>query len=282
VLDITTRGAEAQRSREQHAARAALAQGACGGSGLGPLLTVVVAAEARPMTFPERADFPPLPPFLADLPPVTEPARQRAIHYEMVDRGTSAETQLFINQSKLDGACANETLTVDVPERWTLWNNSLTIAHPFHIHQNPFQLLSQSDRGTYKYPVWRDVVAIPTATPPGTPKPPAAWPPNSNPQDANRPWGSAVIVYVARELTGGFVHHSHILGHADRGMMHSTQVTCANGRWAETGPVPPGARCDAAGFCPGDCQLGAPLVAIPACPAPPPQQSNWPSKYGVK
>ena len=283
VLDITTRLAEAQRGREQHVARAALAQGTCGATnGLGPLLTLVVAADARPMTFPERADFPPMPPFLADLPPVTDPARQRAIHYEMVNQGQLAETQFFINQSKFDGSCANQTLTIDVPEQWTLWNNSLAIAHPFHIHQNPFQLLSQSDRGTYKYPVWRDVMPIPTAKQPATPKPPAAWPPNSNPQDANRPWGHAVITYVAKEFTGGFVNHCHILGHEDRGMMHNTQATCASGRWAKTGPVPSGARCDASGFCPGDCELGAPAAATPACPAPPPQQGDWPSKFGVK
>ncbi|HWO19534.1 MAG TPA: hypothetical protein VNO30_12190 [Kofleriaceae bacterium] len=282
VLDITARHAEARPNRAQHTERAALAQGACGGGSLGPLLTVVVEGGARPMTFPARADFPPLPPFLADLPPVTEPARQRAVHYEMADPGAPAEPQFFVNQSKFDGSCVSETLTVDVPEQWTLWNNSLTVAPSFHIPQNPFQLRSQSDRGTYKHPVWRDVLPIPMAKQPGAAKqPPAAWSPSGNPQDANRPWGSAVITYVAREFTGGFVHYSSILLHRDRGMMQGAQATCASGGWATTGPVPAGARCDAAGFCPGDCQLGTPGAAAPACPAPPQQQSNWPSKYGA-
>ena len=283
VLDITTRLAEAQKSREQLAARAVLVQGTCGvTNGLGPLLTLVVSDEARPMTFPTRDEFPRMASFLADLPPVTDPAKQRAVHYEMVNQGSLSSTQFFINQEKYNGDCANEALVVDAPEQWTLWNNSLGVAHPFHIHQNPFQLLSQSDRGTYKYPVWRDVMPIPTAKTPSTPNPPAAWPPNSNPQDAGQPWGSAVIAYVAKEFTGGFVNHCHILGHEDRGMMHNTQATCAGGQWATTGPVPPGARCDDAGFCPGDCELGTPVPATPACAAPPPQQSDWPSKYGVK
>jgi L-ascorbate oxidase len=283
VLDITTKLAAEQKARQQHAARAVLVQGTCGNTGgLGPLLTLVVQDEARPMTFPARAEFPPMASFLADLPPVTDPAKQHAVHYEMVNQGTLNETQFFINQEKYDSECANETLTVDAPEQWTLWNNSLGIAHPFHIHQNPFQLLSQSDRGTYKYPVWRDVMPIPTAATPSTPNPPAAWPPNSNPKDASQPWGNAVMVYVAKEFTGGFVNHCHILGHEDRGMMHNTQAACSNGQWAKTGPVPPGATCDAAGFCPGDCQLGAPIPARPACAVPPPQQSDWPSKYGLK
>ena len=282
VLDITTKLAEANKGREQHAARAALGQGTCGATGgLGPLLTLVVEDEARPMTFPERADFPPMPRFLADLPPVTDPARQKAIHYEMVNQGTLDRSQFWINQEKYDGTCANETLTVDVPEQWTLWNNSLGIAHPFHIHQNPFQVISQSDRGTYKYPVWRDVLPIPTAKTPSSGSPPAAWPPNGNPADPDRPWGSAVIVYVAKEFTGGFVNHCHILGHEDRGMMHNTQAVCPDGRWARTGPVPPGAACSDDGFCPGDCQLGERLPATAACPAPPPQQSDWPSTFGV-
>jgi L-ascorbate oxidase len=284
VLDITTTLTEVQKSRQQHALRAVLAESTCGTSGLGPLLTVVVAPDARPMTFPAPGDFPPMAPFLADLPPVTDPARQRAIHYEMVNQTKLAETQFFINQAKYDGNCANETFTVDVPEQWTLWNNSRGIAHPFHIHQNPFQLLSQSDRGTYTYPVWRDVMPIPTATPalPNPPTPPLAWAPNSNPEDPQQPWGKAVIAYVAKEFTGGFVNHCHILGHEDRGMMHNTQAACATGPWATTGPVPSGARCDAAGFCPGDCQLGRPVAAMPACPTPPAQQTNWPSQYGLK
>lgn len=284
VLDITTTLAEAQKSREQHAVRAVLTQGTCGiANKLGPLLTLEVTDEARPMTFPAREDFPRTPGFLADLPPVTDPAKQRAVHYEMLNQGTLNKTQFFINQEKYNGDCANETLVVDVPEEWTLWNNSLAIQHPFHIHQNPFQLISQSDRGTYRYPVWRDVMPIPTATSPSKdPNAPLAWPPNSNPKDASRPWGNAVIRYVAKEFTGGFVNHCHILGHEDRGMMHNTQATCATGKWAKTGPVPPGATCDDAGFCPGDCQLGAPVDAIPACATPPAQQSDWPSKYGLK
>ena len=123
---------------------------------------------------------------------------------------------------------------------------------------------------------------IPTAKKPANPANPFGYAPNSNPQDAKQPWGNAVITYVAKEFTGGFVNHCHILGHEDRGMMHNTQAVCPTGQFAKTGPVPRGATCDAAGFCPSDCQSGAPLEAVPACAKPPDQQSSWPASYGVK
>jgi hypothetical protein len=116
---------------------------------------------------------------------------------------------------------------------------------------------------------------IPTSFSASSGTQPTAWPPNSNPRDADAQWGNAVIVYVAKELTGGFVNHCHILGHEDRGMMHNMQATYSSGQWAKTGLVPPGATCDAAGFGPGDCQLGAPVPASPGCAAPPAQRSAW-------
>jgi len=92
---------------------------------------------------------------------------------------------------------------------------------------------------------------IPTSLSASSGTRPTAWPPNSNPKDADAQWCNAVIVYVAKEFTGGFVNHCHILGHQDRGMMHNTQVTCSSGQWAKPGPILPGATCEAAGFCLG-------------------------------
>lgn len=284
ALQITSGLAEVNKAKEALRARAAMTEGTCGtGNGLGPLFTLVVDADSKPMKFPGKADYPALPPFLADLPAVTSPELQKTLFYEMVNQGDLVGTQFWINQLKYDPSCANETLTIDQPEQWTLRNNSFGVAHPFHIHQNPFQLLSQSDRGTYKYPVWRDVMAIPTAT---TSQPAAATAPDADPDgapiDSVATWGSAVITYVAKEFTGGFVNHCHILGHEDRGMMHNTQAVCPNDKAATTGPVPPGAKCDSAGFCPSDCVEGKPVAVLPAClplPGGLPQQS-WPTIYG--
>src|SRR5690606_11389340 len=177
-------------------------------------------------------------------------------------------SQFWINQTKYDPSCANETLTIDVPEQWTLWNNS-TVPHPFHIHQNPFQLLAD-DRGSYKFPVWRDTLALAPAA--------SNQPPNSEP--STNGWGKSLINIVAKEFTGAFVNHCHILGHEDRGMMHNTQASCSNGGWGVTGPATDPAQCDAQGFCSNDCDNAA-LPATPACPQPPSQTSDWPAAYGV-
>jgi FtsP/CotA-like multicopper oxidase with cupredoxin domain len=295
VLDITNTLAEVNTARQALAARGAAATGTCGvTNGLGPLFTLVVEEDERKMEFPSKDDFPASPAFLADIPAVTDAAQQREVFYQMVGQGNLTRgsgqgngggSQFWISQTKYNPACANETVTMDVPEEWTLRNNSFGVAHPFHIHQNPFQLRSQSDRGDYKYPVWRDVLAIPTATQAVTPgtQTATALEPNSDPDPEGlgaARWGKAVLRYVAKEFTGGFVNHCHILGHEDRGMMHNTQAVCANGQGATTGPVAPGAQCDASGFCPSDCTTGSAVPAVPACEAPPDQRSNWPAAFG--
>lgn len=290
VHDITTRLHEESDAKIRGALvqRAAAAAGTCGldpNTKLAPLFTLKVEAPKVPrqaMRFPSEAEFPNLPKYLDDIPPVTKPALQRNVYYQMVGQGQLASTQFWISGQKYDPECANETLTIDEAEEWTLWNNSLGIRHPFHIHQNPFQLLSQSDRGTYKHPVWRDTLAIPTATVPATipPRTVSFLLPNANPQDPATPWGQARIRYVAKEFTGAFVNHCHILGHEDRGMMHNTQSTCPDGKWATTSAAKDPAACDAQGFCPSDCVTGKPIDSTPRCPAPPPQQSDWPKAYG--
>lgn len=278
VYDITTKLHEnaAAQVLGANAARSAavLKSGTCGVTGgLGPLFTLIIEDDARAMSFPSPEQFPPMASYLVDIPPVTDPQLQKDVYYQMVSQGTLEKTQFWISQRKYDPSCANEQLVLDQPQQWTLWNNSGGISHPFHIHQNPFQLMEESDRGQYTYPVWRDTLAIPKAK--------STVAPNSDPQDSVNPWGSTKILYVAKEFTGLFVNHCHILGHEDRGMMHNTQSVCPDGQWGLTGPVAPGAKCDDEGFCPSDCVAGERIPASTMCPAGPPQQSDWPAKYGV-
>jgi len=299
---------------------------------LSVLLKIRVTDEpAQEMQFPpcelsasgqvSRCEFPALPPFLEDLQEVDNPKLRKNIHYEMVKQGSLQQAQFWINQTKYDPSCMNETVTLDVTEEWTLWNNSTLIRHPFHIHQNPFQITFESSRGTYTYPLWRDTIPIPTATcdcgcskveealrqscdlacgqlprcPNVTPNgdtsgfssgsqnvatpqqaPDGSW--RLTLHAAN--WGSAKIRYVAKEFTGAFVNHCHILGHEDRGMMHNTQASCRSAQWGTTGPARVGTVCDSAGFCPSDCETGRPIPSGSACASPPEQRSDWPAGYG--
>jgi len=281
IHDITSKldkNAGAKKTMDSRAAFA-ITKGSCGLlKDLGPILTLVVLDEEKDMAFPDRDQFPTMASYLADIPAVTKPSLKKDIHYEMVKQGQLNKSQFWINQEKYNPACVNETLIIDEPQQWTLWNNSGAVSHPFHIHQNPFQLLVESGRDSvpYKYPVWRDTLAISTA------KKGKTLAPNSDPNDANNPWGQAQLLYVAKEFTGMFVNHCHILGHEDRGMMQNTQASCPDNTWGITSPVKPDAECDDEGFCPSDCITGEAIPAASVCSAPLDQQSDWPKRYGVK
>lgn len=210
-----------------------------------PLLTVEVVGEPVQQAFPnpclpgqEPQDhcFPRLPAFLDDL---EGPFEERTVGYQMANPRNLYKVQFSINDTPYCPSCANETLELDVEEEWTLTNNS-DIAHPFHIHVNPFQVIRSGDK-VYNPPyIWQDVIPIPTGTPTNL--------------------GEAVIRYVARDFTGEFVNHCHILGHEDRGMMHNVQAVCPGqtDKWGKPTPSISDPECvegnliDAAPQCPDD------------------------------
>lgn len=105
---------------------------------------------------------------------------------------------------------------LDVPvglgatEEWTLLNKT-PMPHPFHIHVNPFQVMSINDV-PYKARSLEDVVSVPPRF-----NCDGAKPPNCTP-------GKVVIRQRYEDFHGWFVFHCHILGHEDQGMMMNVQV----------------------------------------------------------
>ena len=187
-----------------------------------PLLTLVVEkGDDLKMEFPTVEEFPRLPSYLQDLPVPTAPATD--IVYQMNDKQFTFDQVAFaINDKQYDPSCINESFVLGQPKDWLLQNNS-AIAHPFHIHTNPFQVISElsydkdgnPQEVTYDPPyVWHDTLAIPVVST----------------KDADN-YGKALIRYEAVDFTGEFVNHCHILGHEDRGMMQNVQATCENGNW---------------------------------------------------
>ena len=93
-------------------------------------------------------------------------------------------------------------LTLGTAQQWTIkavlkeGNDPVYGGHPFHIHVNPFQVLSYTapDGVTTAMDVWRDTLFIPVG-------------------------GSYTIRSRYRDLTGLSVLHCHILDHEDQGMM---------------------------------------------------------------
>jgi FtsP/CotA-like multicopper oxidase with cupredoxin domain len=96
-------------------------------------------------------------------------------------------------------------------EEWTVINETPQVAHPFHIHVNPFQIIEVFDPNTMTTPlklnppfVWWDTFPIPNA------------------KDGTAGYFKMRSRFV--DFTGGFVHHCHILEHEDRGMMQLVRV----------------------------------------------------------
>jgi len=115
--------------------------------------------------------------------PLPDGSPQWAINGKMYDDYTSS-TNLF--QMKLG-----------TTEEWTL-RNTTTEYHPFHIHVNPFQVVSIN--GVPQKAIdYRDTVPIP-------------------------PNGTVVIRQRFTDFTGRFVIHCHILFHEDHGMMAPIKV----------------------------------------------------------
>jgi FtsP/CotA-like multicopper oxidase with cupredoxin domain len=233
------------------------------------LVTLVVKApEAMPKKtafatgFPPVSQWPPMPPYLTNLSPTS--GIDQNLDFQMTGGGPGdPATKFEINSKQYDANCADVTTELNTTETWLVQNSS-PLAHPFHIHINPFQLVEQ---GTiingkqvpfvkYASPVWQDTMALPVQN--------SAWDVKAGPiwnnADAqtkcpntcknasggvwNNQWNTTIpgkmsvcgCTYTGNgyvllrhrylEFTGEYVLHCHFLGHEDRGMMWNVQTVC--------------------------------------------------------
>ncbi|HEX5714635.1 MAG TPA: multicopper oxidase domain-containing protein [Thermoanaerobaculia bacterium] len=190
--------------------------------------------------FPTKAQWPPMPPYLQNITdqelidPATGKKREVKMTFQQFISGMTPAKPWPYNQSPLtkftidgrqfDSTCANVTTTIGTAAEWTVGNDTL-LPHPFHIHTNPFQLMSvkgtpMSQNGAE--PVWMDTFSMPNAV--ATPKSP--------PTDPTTPIAITTSQFVTRQryeqFTGEYVLHCHFLGHEDRGMMFSVQTVCSD------------------------------------------------------
>jgi FtsP/CotA-like multicopper oxidase with cupredoxin domain len=123
------------------------------------------------------------------------------------------------------GEIVDQCMPLDGLQDWVL-ENYTSLAHPFHIHINPFQVIridTPTDRDTYNVYspptdfVWQDVVAIPGAK----------IIKNDKGQITNVTPGRVVIRQTYLDFVGTYVLHCHILAHEDRGMMQLVRVVPA-------------------------------------------------------
>lgn len=242
-----------------------------------PLLTLEVVeppagapkAEAVPAGFPSAAEWPQMPWYLKDIQP-SEVVAQQDLTFSMASITTGApkpgaggdpSTVFLINDRQYNPDCVNVTNQLGTADAWHIENSS-GLAHPFHIHTNPFQLVEEgamingqpTPSVKYNPPVWFDTIAIPT---------PASQDVNAGPiwnnDDAkakcpgvcqatkgvwNGNWTTTVpgqmsvcgcayngyvkLLHRYLDFTGEYVLHCHFLGHEDRGMMFGVQTVCKN------------------------------------------------------
>lgn len=204
--------------------------------GAQPLVKVKVDGDApsEKMSFPNAGNFPEFPEFLKkDIPDGN--LRQRVMSFGWEKGRTAAGlTNGLAPRFTIDGVQFSENridqyLTLGTEEEWTLYNYT-SIAHPFHIHVNPFQVTeiftppnarAKTAASTYAPKdnfAWQDVVGIP----------PAETDVNgklilNDKGFATNP-GRVVIRQRYADFAGTFVLHCHILAHEDRGMMQLVQI----------------------------------------------------------
>jgi FtsP/CotA-like multicopper oxidase with cupredoxin domain len=142
------------------------------------------------------------------------PSRSRQIAFAMQEPytavGTDGQTPEPYDPKKM-----HHTLTLDAIEDWVLNSDSGGV-HPFHIHVNPFQIVSAvdyqgadltTDVNSQYYGlkgVWKDTLAV----------------------QANV---TMTVRTQYQRYSGTFVMHCHILDHEDRGMMQNVCIDNAEG-----------------------------------------------------
>jgi FtsP/CotA-like multicopper oxidase with cupredoxin domain len=193
----------------------------------GPILFINVAGARSPMKFPGtdasgkitiKGDYPPMPGFLADItsaktdrPPIvygsrTDPAPSPSPL--PADYNKLTLRQFTIDDRQFQDGHVDQLMKLGDAEEWKIENKDTInkIAHPFHIHVNPFQIVEVFDPATMTKPlvlqppyVWWDAFAIPVS-------------------------GYFKMRTRFVDFTGLYVQHCHILAHEDRGMMQLVQV----------------------------------------------------------
>lgn len=178
---------------------------------------------AFPLTWAE------MPKFLLDLPkpgPGDIPNPDSPVRFQWEDKrqgpgldAAGIPPRFMINERQFnqDGPKVDQCMPMGGLQDWVLENYTTAIAHPFHIHINPFQVIrietpAEPDKSPYAPEenfVWQDVIAIPEA--------------KINDDGTITP-GRVVIRQAYPDFHGTFVLHCHILAHEDRGMMQLVRI----------------------------------------------------------
>lgn len=111
--------------------------------------------------------------------------------------GTTQNTTFLLDGKEFNPDVIDQVMTLGTTEEWKLVNKSGE-AHPFHIHINPYQVLSVNGKDVNRNG-YDDTFTVP-------------------------PNGEVTIKTQYKDFDGKYVLHCHILFHEDHGMMQLVEV----------------------------------------------------------
>ena len=241
--------------------------GTGGNTGAATLITLKTTDISEPMAFPTDAQFPAFPLFLRDIT-ASEIRKYRRLTFGWEKGRTTtqrtgpnnAPPHYMIDGKQFGEHYYDQTMELGAAEEWLI-EYGTTVAHPFHIHVNPFQVVETMDPNTVengspvippsKYGIFQNPTpgnhaertALIAKCTKRDPTPWIVWWDNraipgalaqkqaSGPsQVVLKPDQTPALMGYFKmwtrfvDFTGSFVLHCHILGHEDRGMMQLVQV----------------------------------------------------------
>ena len=177
------------------------AQGGMIGGTMGGSQSSNRAETVATLTYDGESNEMSLPSQLIAVEPLPEPqtTRQFTLNHGMGDGGgmMGGGMVFMINGRSFDPSRIDTQVMLDTVEDWEITNTG-SMAHPFHVHTNKFQIISQNGQ-LAPYAAWRDVVSV-------------------------SPGETARIRMSFRDYTGKTVYHCHVLDHEDRGMMGTLEI----------------------------------------------------------
>lgn len=151
------------------------------------------------LTYSGSIDPLPLPNQLLTVETLPEPQTTRQFTFNHGMGGDMGMGMVFlINDKAFDHNRIDTQVQLNTVEDWEIINTG-TMAHPFHVHTNKFQVISRNGQPAL-YAAWKDVVSV-------------------------SPGESIRIRIPFRDYTGKTVYHCHVLDHEDRGMMGILNIT---------------------------------------------------------
>lgn len=125
--------------------------------------------------------------------------------------GTSQNTTFLLDGKEFDPNRVDQLITLGTTEEWRLVNKSVD-THPFHIHVNPFQVISVNGQPVDNFG-YSDTFPVPAG-------------------------GEVVMRTKYKDFDGKFVLHCHILFHEDHGMMQLVEIIKPNSTSAPHNGLP--------------------------------------------